>query len=72
MSALPSYQGEKFPLFDNFEAMKTTYREFYSLLNKVELSDQDVEFRPNYIASCRVMDTQRMIELLQQMNELAK
>lgn len=42
-------------------------REFISLLDKVEISDNDREFRPNYISSCRVMDGKRMGELLMAM-----
>lgn len=45
-------------------------REFISLLDKVEISDEEREFRPNYIGSCRVLDGQRLGKLLIQMKEL--
>lgn len=36
-------------------------------LNKVEISDNDREFRPNTISSCRVLDTQAMSAILKEM-----
>lgn len=44
-------------------------REFISYLDKVEISDGGHEFRPNCINSCRVMDGQRMGELLISMKQ---
>jgi hypothetical protein len=38
--------------------------EFMRLLNKVEVSDSDREFRPNRISSCRVMDGKKLGEIL--------
>jgi hypothetical protein len=51
---------------------KELIREFLKILNKVEVSDNGNEFRPNYIRSCRVMDTKRLGEILREMEEVVK
>lgn len=51
---------------------KELIREFLKILNKVEVSDNGNEFRPNYIRSCRVMDTKRLSEILREMEEVVK
>lgn len=47
--------------------IKEIIKEFLYLLNRREESDSGVVFSPNYISSCRVMDSQRLGELLKQM-----
>ena len=42
---------------------KDALKEFFSLLNKQEVSDSDHLFSPNYISSCRVMDCIRLEEI---------
>ncbi len=51
---------------------KEDLKQFFYLLNIVEESDNGREFRPNYISSCRVMDSARLGEILQRLEEYAK
>lgn len=54
------------------DELKKAVVEFFKILDIVETSDSGNEFRPNYIGSCRVMDTMRMGELITTMKELTK
>lgn len=47
--------------------IKETIKEFLYLLSKREESDSGRTFYPNHISSCRVLDSQRLGELLKQM-----
>ena len=49
------------------KTLESNIREFLGFLRKVEVSDNGRAFRPNQISSCRVMDGQRMGELLTEM-----
>ncbi len=51
--------------------LKLLVYDFLTILNREEVSDSDKAFRPNFITSCRVMDTQKMGKLLKQMEELS-
>jgi len=46
--------------------------EFVGLLDKKEESGLGYEFHPNQISSCRVLDCDRLEELLNQMREAIK
>lgn len=52
--------------------LKGCVKEFFSILDIKEVSDNDVEFRPNYISSCRCLDGTRLNWLIERMKELAK
>ena len=54
------------------EELKELVKEFIGFLDKREVSDNDREFSPNQISSCRVMDGKRMGEILERMKELTK
>lgn len=47
---------------------------FFELVDKTEVSDNDVEFKPNRmtIDSCRVWDTHRLNKIIPKMKELSK
>ena len=51
------------------KTLESNIREFLGFLRKVEVSDNGRAFRPNQISSCRVMDGQRMGELLVEMEK---
>lgn len=51
-------------------SLKQTCLEFIQLLDVVEVSDGGSKFYPNRISSCRVMDGERLNELLLKMKEL--
>lgn len=44
-------------------------KDFLGYLNKTEISDNDKEFRPNYISSVRVIDGDVMGKLLKEMEK---
>lgn len=52
--------------------MKTLLIELFELLDKTEESDSGMVFHPNVISSCRVMDCQRINELLMELKNLIK
>jgi hypothetical protein len=54
----------------NEEDLKEAVKEFIRLLDIKEVSDSGREFHPNYIASCRVMDMEKMGKALETMREL--
>jgi hypothetical protein len=47
-------------------------RRLFELLDTVELSDSETEFRPTVIRSCRIMHTQELNELLPKLKEASK
>jgi len=51
---------------------KIYVREFFDLLEKMEESDSGRKFQPNYISSCRVLDSQRFKVLITSLKEWAE
>jgi uncharacterized coiled-coil DUF342 family protein len=47
-------------------------RRLFEILDTVEVSDNETEFRPTVIRSCRIMHTQELNELLPKLKEAAK
>lgn len=48
---------------------KELMEELLFYLDKTEVSDNDREFKPNYISSCRVMDGDILRKVLKEMKE---
>lgn len=48
---------------------KELMAELLGYLNKTEISDNDREFKPNYISSCRVMDGNILGKILKEMEK---
>lgn len=46
-------------------------KEFFDILDTVEMSDNNREFHPTTIGSCRVLHTAKLSKLLPKMKELA-
>jgi hypothetical protein len=44
--------------------LKDALTKFFALLDKVEYSDSDIKFNPNYISSCRVLDVEVFSQLI--------
>jgi len=51
--------------------LKECVKRFIKMLDKEEESDSGKRFRPNYITSCRIMDSIEMGKLLKRMEKLA-
>ena len=47
-------------------------RRLFEILDTVEVSDSETEFRPTAIRSCRIMHTMELNELLPKLREAAK
>lgn len=63
-------------VWDNWTAPDTLeecVKLFFQLVDKVEVSDNDVEFKPNRmeIHSCRVWDTHQLNRIIPKMKELS-
>ena len=54
------------------EELKQLVRDFFSILDIKEESDEGRLFRPNYISSCRAMDGAKLDTILTRMKELVK
>lgn len=52
--------------------LKAVVKEFVDLMDKMEVSDNGNEFRPNFISSCRCLDGPRLEFLVRKMGELTK
>lgn len=53
------------------EELKECVREFFKILDSVEMSDNGNEFRPTYITSARTFHIMKLEKLLPKMKELA-
>jgi len=55
------------------DELKSLVKSFFEdYLDYTEVSDNDKEFHPIYISSCRVLMTQELSKLLKRMRELSK
>ncbi len=57
---------------NKFDELASCVAEFLQFLYKVEESDMGTQFHPNQISSCRVMDHERMVELIKKMKEMVE
>ncbi len=53
------------------ELIKDLLRQFFYYLDIEEESDNGNKFHPNYLRSCRAIDSQHLHELLGQLKQLA-
>lgn len=54
------------------DALAGMVRRLFEILDTVEVSDSETEFRPTAIRSCRIMHTMELNELLPKLKEAAK
>lgn len=54
------------------EQLSSLIREFFTLLDKVEESDEGRSFHPNRISSCREFDRIKMGKILSDLKELVE
>ena len=54
------------------EEIAALVRRLFEILDTVEVSDSETEFRPTVIRSCRAMHTMELNELLPKLKEAAK
>ena len=52
--------------------VKALLREFFQLLDIEEESDSGRRFHPNYIASCRILDGQKLNEILTELKRISR
>lgn len=67
---MPS-QKEIWDAYKAPETLKECVSKFFEIMDSKEVSDNDVEFHPNRISSCRVWDTHRLERILKKMKELS-
>lgn len=66
-------QKERWEQWTAPETLEECVKLFFELVDKVETSDNDVDFKPNKmeIHSCRVWDTHRLERIIPKMKELS-
>jgi len=57
-------------LLTEVNKLTTLWQQFISIMNIVEESDSGKEFRPNRIQSCRVLDAQKMSDIIEEAKQL--
>jgi hypothetical protein len=57
-------------LLTEVNKLTTLWQQFISIMNIVEESDNGKEFRPNRIQSCRVLDAQKMSDIIEEAKQL--
>lgn len=66
-------QAEVWKAWKAPETLEECVKMFFELVDKVEVSNNDVEFKPNRmeINSCRVWDTHKLGKIIPKMRELS-
>lgn len=71
---MPKTQKQVWDEWTAPDDLKECVKLFWELVDKVEVSPNDVEFKPNKmeIRSCRVWDTHRLGKIISKMKDLVK
>jgi len=56
----------------NDTELRQLVRDFFRILDIEEESDEGKIFRPTYISSCRVLDAEKLGNILERMKEIVK
>ena len=55
----------------NWLVAKKLLREFFELMDKKEETDSGIAFHPNFISSCRVVDCEKIQDILVKLKKLS-